>query len=81
VEREEDGRRRLDAVEMEDGGERGGGGECDAGEWHGKERGRDEEEGCQERQFGGRCGHRGCGDKKKLRNKARRKRTAFVIYF
>ena len=81
MEREEGGRRRSDTVEMEDGGGRGGGRECGAGEQHGEERGRDAEEGHQERRLDNRCRHRGYDNEKKLRNEARRKRNAFIIYF
>ena len=39
------------------------------------------EKGRRECRLGGRCGHHGCGDEKKLLNEARRKRNAFIIYF
>jgi hypothetical protein len=77
IEREKGGLRRSDVVEMEDGGGRGGGRECGAGEWHEEERRWDTEESCKEHWLGSQYGHRGCGDKKRLRNEARRKRNAW----
>ena len=45
---------RSDVVVMEDGGGRGGGRECSAGERHGEERGQDVEEGRWECRLGSR---------------------------
>jgi hypothetical protein len=68
VEREEGGRRRLDAVEMEESTR-----EAESAAW----RGAVEMEDGGEHQFSGRCGHLGCCDEKKLRNEARGKRNLF----
>jgi hypothetical protein len=67
---------------MEDGGGRRGGRECDVGS--GVER---SEDGMQRKAVGstgsavGAGIYHSCGIENKLRNKTRRKRNAFVIYF
>jgi hypothetical protein len=48
IEREKGGLRRSNAVEMENGGGRGGGRECGAVKWHEEERRWDIEESCKE---------------------------------
>jgi hypothetical protein len=74
VEREEDGRWRSDVVEMEDGGGRGGGRECGVG--GGMERSSDRTQ-----RKAAKSAASAIRNEKKLRNEARRKRNAFVIYF
>jgi hypothetical protein len=81
VEREEGGRRCSDAVEMED---RGGRGEAESAVLGSSvER---SEDGTQRKANGStgsavECEYRGCGDKKKLCNEARRKRNVFILNF